>query len=203
MFLVRKIARAKWDATRNAARGLTDGEISADAVTADLRTQEGTLSFWQCSAEANGDLEDAVLAIAAASERLDKIEVVWLAVEDLETDGHTLRDSNGGTPVVDLVKRHVDICELDYVRLGKVAERVVDAIRLERRDLFTKKRVKELLLTAIKQGRVNPDRLADGLRNALGLQARRQGWLKVLRRAFLFLRSQMGGILTSMVPTIY
>jgi hypothetical protein len=107
----------------------------------------------------------------------------------LETDGHTLRDSNGRTPVVDLVKRHVDICELDYVRLGKVAERVVDAIRLERRDLFTKKRVKGLLLTAIRQGRIKPDRLADGLRNALGLQARRQGWLKVLRRAFLFLRS--------------
>ena len=121
MFLVRKIARAKWDATRNAERGLADGEISADAITADLRTLGGTLSFWRSSSEAAGDLEDAALAIAAAGQRLDRIEVVWLAIEDLHADGHILRDSPGQTPVADLAERHVDICQLDYVRLGKVA----------------------------------------------------------------------------------
>lgn len=169
MFLVRKIARAKWDATRNTERGLADGEISADAITADLRTQGDTLSFWRCASEANGDLEDAVLAIASAGQRLDKIEVVWLAVEDLQADGHTLKESPGLTPVADLVERHVDICQLDYVRLGKVAQRVVEAIRLGRYRRLTKKRVKELLLTAIGQERIHPDDLADSLRKDLGL----------------------------------
>ena len=169
MFLVRKIARAKWDPTRNAERGLADGEISADAVTADLRTQGGTLSFWPSSSEASGDPEDAVLAIAAASQRLDKIEVVCLAVEDLQADGHTLRDNPGLTPVADLVERHVDICQLDYVRLGKVAQRVVEAIRLERYRLFIKNNVKKLLLTAIEQERIDPDELVEGLRKDLGL----------------------------------
>ena len=167
MFLARKIARAKWDATRNSERGLAEGEISADAVTADLRTQGDTLSFWQCYTEANGDVEDVVLAIAAASDRLDKLDIVWLAVEDLQEDGHTLKDSAGRTPVADIVKRHVDICKLDYVRLGKVAQRVAGAIQRKRCRRFTKGRVKELLSTAVGQGRINPKDLADSLREEI------------------------------------
>ena len=169
MFIVRKIARAKWDVTRNAARGLADGEISADAVTADLRTQGGTLSFWRCSTEANGDLEEAVLAIAAAGDRLDKIEVVWLAVEDLQGDGLTLKDSSGLTRVADLTRRHVDVCKLDCVRLGKVAQRVAEAIGFGRYRPFTRRRVKGLLLKAIKEGRINPDELPENFRKDLGL----------------------------------
>ena len=167
MFLARKIARVKWDAARNSARGLAEGEISADAVTADLRTRDDTLSFWQCATDANDEVEDAVLAIAAAGERLDRLDVVWLAVEDLQEDGHTLRDSAGRTPVADLVERHVDICKLDYVRLGKVAQRVDGAIRHERCRRFTKGRVKELLSTAVGQGRINPEALADSLRGEI------------------------------------
>ena len=36
MFLARKITRAKW----NPQKGLSEGEIVADAVTADLRTMK-------------------------------------------------------------------------------------------------------------------------------------------------------------------
>ena len=57
MFLARKITRAKWDTGQE----LSAGEISADAVTSDLRTKENTLSFWRCRTETNGDVEDAVL----------------------------------------------------------------------------------------------------------------------------------------------
>ena len=132
MFLARKIARAKWDAKRNIERGLEEGEISADAVTGDLRTQKDTLSFWRCHTGANDDIEDAVLAIAAAGERLDKLDIVWLADNELQADGHTLKDTKGRTPVADLTEKHVDICKLDYVRLGKVAQRVAAAIEEQR-----------------------------------------------------------------------
>ena len=169
MFIVRKIAHAKWDVTRNAARGLADGEISADAVTADLRTQGGTLSFWRCPTEANGDLEEAVLAIAAAGERLDKIEVVWLAVKDLQGDGQALKDSSGLTRVADLTRTHLDVCKLDYVRLGKVAQRVADAIGSGSCRPFTKMRVKGLLLKAVEEGRINPHELSENFRKDLGL----------------------------------
>ena len=61
----------------------------------------------------------------------------------------------------------VDICKLDYVRLGKVAQRVDGAIRHERCRRFTKGRVKELLSTAVGQGRIDPKELADSLRHEI------------------------------------
>ncbi len=43
MFLARKITQAKW----RPKEGFADGEIAADAVNADLRTQDNSLSFWR------------------------------------------------------------------------------------------------------------------------------------------------------------
>ena len=61
MFLARKITQAKW----RPKAGFAEGEIAADAVTVDLKTQDNSLSFWRCPTETTQDLEKAVLAIAA------------------------------------------------------------------------------------------------------------------------------------------
>lgn len=66
MYLARKITLSKWEARH----GLSEEEIAADAVTADLRTQKNSLSFWRCRTETDGDVEKAVLAIAAAGRRV-------------------------------------------------------------------------------------------------------------------------------------
>ena len=160
MFLSRKITRAKWETRQE----LSEGEISADAVTGDLRTRENSLSFWQCRTETNGDVEEAALAIAAAGDRVDRLDIVWLAEDELKADGQTLKDTDGRTPVVELAERHVDVCTLDYVRLGKVARRVVAAIEDERCRRLTKARVKRLLIAAVRQGRIDLDGLSEGLR---------------------------------------
>ena len=59
------------------------GEIPADAVTADLRTNGNSLSFWECGDGKKPDVEGAVLALASAQDRLEKVEMVWVAVEEL------------------------------------------------------------------------------------------------------------------------
>lgn len=87
MFLARKITRAKWTHKRGQ---LAKGEIAADAVTADLRTQDNALSFWRCPAEARDDIEKAALAIAATRDRVDKIEIVWLTEDELLAAGQYL-----------------------------------------------------------------------------------------------------------------
>lgn len=143
---------------------MSAGEISADAVTSDLRTKENTLSFWRCRTETNGDVEDAVLAIAAAGDRLDRLDVVWLSYDELQADGQTFRNTDGRTPVRELADRHVDVCKLDYTRLGKVARRVVAAIEDKRCRRFTKAGVKKLLSAAVGHGRINLDDLSNGLR---------------------------------------
>ena len=150
MFLVRKITRAKWDSNSE----LSVGEISADAVTSDLRTQRNSLSFWRCRAETNGDVEDAALAIAATRDHIDKIDIVWLADDELRADGQRLRNSEGRTPVTELVGLHVDVDCLDYVRLGRIARRIVTAVEEKRYRRITRARVKKLLADAVEQGRV-------------------------------------------------
>ncbi len=155
MFLARKITRAKW----NPKNELSAGEISADAVTGDLRTQENSLSFWQCGLGETAEVEEAALAIAAAGDRVDRLDLVWIAYDELLADGQSLRNTEGRTPVTDLVSRHVDVCGLDYVRLGKVACRVVTAIEENRYCQLTKARVTKLLALAVRTRRIDLDDL--------------------------------------------
>ena len=159
-FLARTIARAKWPKTGE----LTTGEIPADAVTIDLRTQGNSLSFWQCNSDKKDDIEEAALAIASGRERIDKLDIVWLDEENMRTDSQVLRDSEGRTPVSDLVNSHVDLVGLNYNLLGMVAQRVVNAIEENRYRRLTKRRVKKLIAKAHQQGRISANLLSDKLR---------------------------------------
>ena len=160
MFLAHKISRAKWEPRKE----LSEEEISADAVTADLRTQDNNLSFWKCEPDSKKSVEDVVLAIAASGERIDKIDLVWLTDNELLNDGHILKNTDGKTPVADLVNKHFDVCRLDYVRLGKIAHRVAAAIKANQHCRLTGARVTKLLVTAVKQERINLDRLKEEVR---------------------------------------
>ena len=165
MFLARKISLAKWSKKSE----LEVGEIPADAVTADLRTQDNKLSFWRCGDAEGIEINEAVLALSAAGTRVDKIDVVWLAADDLQNDGQTLQDTKGRTPVLELAELHVDVCRLDYIRLGKVAQRIVTAQKEEQYLRLRKARVKSLLGKAVKQERIDPNDLQQRVREELGL----------------------------------
>lgn len=160
MFLARKITRAKWAATED----LSVGEIPADAVTVDLRTQENSLSFWRCPTDSDSDVEEVALAIAAAGERVDRLDIVWLADEELQNDGHVLNNTEGRTPLTGMATMHVDVSRLDYVRLGKVARQVDAALEGDRHRRLTKARVKSLIKRAVEQGRIDGSDLHDKLR---------------------------------------
>ena len=142
---------------------MSNDEIPADAVTADLRTQGNSLSFWQCPTDATRDVEEAALAIAAARERVDRLDIVWLDDQELQDDGQTLRNSEGRT-VPRLAHLHVEVFRLDYVRLGSVAHRIVAAIRENRYRRLTRGDVKRLITAAVEQGRIDLDALQDKVR---------------------------------------
>ena len=104
-------------------------------------------------------LEEAVLAIAAARDSVDRLDIVWLADDELKNDGQTLKNTKGQTPIDELADLHVDICRLDYVRLGKVANRVNSAIKQNRFQRLKRSYVKRLLTEAVGQGRIDLARL--------------------------------------------
>ena len=162
MFLARKFTRAKWKHKPD----LFHGEISADAVTSDLRTKDDALSFWKCGGATKPEIEEAALALAAAGNRIDKIDLVWLTEEELREDGQTLEctPDKARTPVSDLARLHVDVSRLDYVRLGKVAEQIVSAIASGHRCRFRKQQVKSLIIAAVEEGRIDTCDLQGSIR---------------------------------------
>ncbi len=164
MYLVRKITRAKWEPPSD----LASDEIPADAVTVDLRTRKNTLSFWEAGNATPPELEDAVLALAAGRDRLDRIEVVWLAEEDLRGEHLSLCRTEGCTPMSSMVKHHVDVSCLDYKRLGRVAQRIAKALKQGRYQRLTKKRARHLLAQAVREGRLRLEDLEAKLRKELG-----------------------------------
>lgn len=159
--LVRKISRAKW---KNAVDG---GEIGADAITSCLRTSKNTLSTWRISEEK--ELPEAVLAIVSGLERIDTIDVVWLDRSSLEKYGLGCENTpeSGITPIDELKDRHIDITNLTYNSLGIVANEVVCGIRDNRYKRVSAKDIKKMLKAAIDIGRLQEERLKDGVRKEL------------------------------------
>ena len=164
MFLARKITRAKWLQRPE----LAQGEIAADAVTADLRTNGNALSFWRCDTGAEDQVEAVALAMAASGDRIDKLDVVWIAERHFAEDGQTWEATEGRTSVAELRRRHVDLQRLDYVRLGNVARHVAAAIESEWCLRLTRRRVKMLLVAAVRRDEVALDDLADRVRDEVG-----------------------------------
>lgn len=151
MFLARSIRRSKWPVNPE----VTMDEISADAITGDLRTRDNSLSFWHCDSTDKDDIDDAVLAISAGRDSVQKVEVVWLKRVELESAGQDLAQTDGSTPVADLVDSHIDVCSLDYQRLGGLASLVISAIASDQYQQVTRKQVQRILANAILQGRLS------------------------------------------------
>lgn len=161
MYLARVISLAKWQPRPD----LASGEISADAVTADLRTSGNALSFWGCGHATRHEVDEAVLAIAAARDRVQKVDIAWVLEEDLVEDGQRIGNTQGRTPVADLADHHVDVSHLDYHRLGQVAYRVAAAIKDSQYKRITARKVVALLTNAVREGRLSPSDLATKVRD--------------------------------------
>lgn len=162
MFLARKISRAKW----NAAVRLP--QVRADAITSDLRTQHDELSFWQCDPGApdpdnpalNGNpVSDIAMAIASPNPSLGKFDIIWFSVDDLENDDQSWVYAKAETPIEDLNSLHLHARELNYLRLGNLAQRIIDAIDQKRFERFDPDRVVNLLTDAINGKRLKLDDL--------------------------------------------
>ena len=63
--------------------------------------------------------------------------------------------TEGRTPVRDLRNHHVDLCGLDYKRLGQVAHRVLAAIRNEHYQTVSRRTAINILSDAISQNRLD------------------------------------------------
>ncbi|MGL6263201.1 hypothetical protein ACSZMC_04565 [Aeromonas jandaei] len=128
-FLIRKINYNKW----LGCKSLNKEKYHADAITACTRTSGNTLSVWRSeigglSVDAN---RDVITAIATIMNRLDIIDLVILKEEDFIDNGIELEEIAGDSKIENLNDLHRDLANIDYEKLGFVAEKIVEAINTE------------------------------------------------------------------------
>ena len=112
-FLVRKIARSKWELEE-------EGPVNADAITNCLKTTGNTLSFWRVESES--DIGDAVLALAAANDNLDKMDVVVIPESVFINLKIPIEKTSGKTACTALVHTHRDLAKLNIHHLALVSD---------------------------------------------------------------------------------
>jgi len=161
--LARKFTPAKWTADK-----IPDGEtISADAVTADLRTTNNALSTWACTADET-DVKEVALAFASTINRPDKICLILLSRLELEGFGIQVVRTPGDTKVLDLIPRHHDLIELGLVRLGRLAESIANQARQDKLCyIFSKEQFCKIVCEAINRKRLNLEELQDDFKNEI------------------------------------
>lgn len=155
---VRKIEYPKWMQNR-----ILEGEApSADAITNCIRTKANKLSFWKAINEEK--INDAVLAIVSHFDHLESCDII--AINDVMIDCSDLHinSSDGVTLYNAFSDNHYDIEKLDYDKLGKIAEIIIESIKMGNRTRFTKKRLKDLLASGINDGKINIDDLKPGVK---------------------------------------
>jgi ssRNA-specific RNase YbeY (16S rRNA maturation enzyme) len=106
-----------------------------------------------------------VLALAAAAERADKVDVVCVDEARIRAANLVAQDTPGETPVTSLREYHVDVQCLDYVRLGTVANLVSDALKAASVVRVTRKNVLALLVDAVRNGLVVMEELQENVRD--------------------------------------
>ena len=157
-FLARKISRAKWEPTPYTG---TDG-IRADAITGScLRTENDTISFWQCDQDVE-DVSEVVLALASSMEKIETMHLILLDRDYLHENGFiiAITPEHANTPVENLRNRHVDLVDLTLVQIVFLAKEIANKVR-QNSDfyLFTKRAVQEKLCSAVNSGRLTLDSL--------------------------------------------
>ena len=155
MLLARKITHAKWQPKS----GISDGKISADAITADLRTQDNSLSLWECGYATTEDVEAVALTLAIAGNQIAKIDIVWFSDDELRAGGVRISQTPGRTPIAEMSRRHYDAQNLDYEQLGYVADCVAKALSNDQYKRFNQRLVREFVSAAVQQGKVSLDDL--------------------------------------------
>jgi len=157
----RKVTGTQW--ARKADLG--DEEVAADTVTKELRTTQNTLSFWS-AADDREPWRNAALAMGAAAERLDSLDVAWINREVLVGDGVQVVDSEGETPVTDLRDKHADASRLDAFRLARVATQVARAVRSKPPQLrrVTRTELIAMLAEAVEGSRMRLEDLRENVR---------------------------------------
>lgn len=125
-YLVRRITVSYWPDGENCILENIDN-LSADAITNDLKTTDNKLSLWEI--ENLNQLEDVALAIATTRNEKKDFLIVAINKEDIELDFDLEKDNLGDTAYTKYKESHYDLMQLTLFNLKKFAKKIVDTLK--------------------------------------------------------------------------
>ena len=159
--LIRKIEKAKW-----LQNDIINGQIpSADAITNCTKTSRNTLSTWEIDSVSN--INNAVIALLCGQEHLDTIDIVYFEPEKISERGISIEATEGRTSFAIMKEKHRNLSQLDYEKLGTIAEIIIEEIKSNRDVRFSVGKQKEILRQAIKNGLISIESLNIGISDKL------------------------------------
>lgn len=165
--LIRMISGiSKWDGSKIVNR--KDAYICGDAIS-DLRTTDNKLSVWK--ADTPEDINDAIVALALNRDSVSKLSYFLLNEKDLDKIDIKISDKQAGVAAgLDsrILTKHRDLIDLDYWRLGYLAEHLTKLAKDENnRKNCSASEVKKLLERYKKEHKITPEQVKDKLKEKL------------------------------------
>jgi hypothetical protein len=143
--LIRKINRNNW-----CSDALTVDGIYADAITNCLKTKNNKLSFWLVNDE--NDKNDIIVAMISISDAIESIDIVEIEEEEIKKNKIDLEQTDGITEIEEFAKRHFDVINLDYKKLGILAGIISENARNNDKVYrLTKGQLKEIMKSFIEK----------------------------------------------------
>lgn len=156
----------KWDGSKVVNR--KDAYICGDAIS-DLRTTDNKLSVWK--ADTQEDINDAIVALALNRDSVSKLSYLLLEEEDLHKIEIKISDEQPGVAAgldSQILTKHRDLIDLDYWRLGYLAEHLtLLATNENNRKNYSANEVKKLLEKYKEEHKITPNQVKDKLKEKL------------------------------------
>lgn len=157
----------RWDGSQKIER--EDALFTGDAI-ADLRTQGNTLSVWY--SEDGSDLNDILVALALNRTRIEKLCYVILDETYISNLNIHLNKIPGSAPGINnqqILDKHRDLTEIDYWRLGLIAEHIYKRVQEDQKRVVTKSQLESLIRDYINNGIVDTSQLTASIKESLRL----------------------------------
>lgn len=165
--IIRKIDGInKWDNPKNVDR--PDATIPGDTIS-DLRTKGNKLSVWL--ANTKEDVEDAVVALSLSRDDPKKLVMVILDEQelkgiDISVRADQLGDAQGASETI--LHKHRNLVELDYKRLGFLAEYMLEKAKDENnRRIYTESQVRAILNKYKDEDKIDATKVKQSIANKL------------------------------------
>ncbi len=141
---------------------------TGDILLSDLKTEKNTLSLWRF--EDDQEKNDLIVAMAMSRQHIQKLVYVVMDDDGINKRGIPLEYELGNADGIvkkDILEKHVNMAQIDFWRLGYVAEYLCDLVEKDNGHAFvTEKELYQMIKDRAQNGTIDIEQMNESLRES-------------------------------------